>query len=172
MPRGGARSRSGPPPAEHSQKKDREAARTAKGQVKPKVIDDGEWLTLPREGRTANPPAWPLTQASKRERVLWRALWKKPQGLAWELLGLEYSVAVHARTLARAEEGDSAIGLVNLVRLQSDGLGLTPVGLSMVKWRIARPGAMGSSEGATSAAAAPRSSGESIKNRFKLVAGG
>lgn len=140
MPKGGIRANNGPAPAEHSQAKDRAAARIARGlppkTIKAMVIDDGEWLMLPREGRSGNPPAWPLTKASARERDLWRRLWKRPIALGWERVGAEHQVAMYVRTLVRAEDRESPIGLSNLVRLQQDGLGLTSIGLRMLKWRI------------------------------------
>lgn len=174
MPRGGARSSSGPPRAEVSQRNDREAARRAKG-LPSRVIDDGEWLTLAREGRTANPPAWPLTLASGRERALWRLLWKRPQALGWELVGAEHQVAVYVRSLVRAEEAESPIGLMNVVRLQQHELGLTAGGLRALKWRIARPSQVHapSSSGAGEVPAAGVKVGKSPKERmgFRLVGG-
>lgn len=146
MPKGGIRANNGPAPAEHSQAKDRAAARIAKGlppkTTKATVIDDGEWLTLPREGRTGNPPAWPLSKASARESDLWRRLWKRPVALGWERVGSEHQVAMYVRTLVRAEDRESPIGLSNLVRLQQDGLGLTSIGLRMLKWRIGQASKM------------------------------
>lgn len=166
MPRGGARPGTGPAPAEHSQKKDRAAKRAAKGLA---VIDDGEWLVLPREGRSSNAPAWPLSTASKREQLVWRREWKRPQALGWERTGISVDqVAVYVRTLVRAEEPDSAIGLLNLVRMQQDGLGLSAVGMRMLRWKIGQ--VKKATTGEPGAPAAPRPvPGVSPKERLKLV---
>jgi len=99
------------------------------------TVADGETL-LPARGRPGNPPAWPLSRASKRERELWRRAWRRPQALVWEQLGVEELVAFYVRTLARAEAPDSAIGLGTQVRQLADSLGLTPAGLRMHRWRI------------------------------------
>lgn len=161
-PRPGA----GRPPAKESRAKDRAAARAAKTQAP--VVDDGDWLLLPREGRRAKPPAWPLTKASARERVLWIRQWKRPQALAWERLGLDEQVAVYVRTLARAEESDSAIGLSNLVRMYQDGLGLSAAGMRMLRWKIAS-GHAGPVEVPVPASKSPS---VSPKERLRLVSDG
>lgn len=131
MGRGGIRAGAGRPPQEQSRARDR-----AKKKGQAPVIDDGEWLVLPREGRTANPPAWPLSAWTKRESELWRRQWKRPQSLGWERAGLDETVAMYVRTLAEAEEPGSAIGLKNLVRQQQDALGLTAPGMRMLRWKI------------------------------------
>lgn len=171
MASGGSRPGAGRPPAEHSRAKDRAAARAAKG--KPVVIDDGTWLTLPHEGRGGNPPAWPLSVASKRERDVWRRLWKTPEALGWDRTGSDYQVALHVRTLVRAEQPESPIGISNLVRLQQAELGLTPGGKKTLRWRVGRP--------PHAQAAAPEppkpepapvskfSTGRSPKDRMRLV---
>lgn len=146
---GGARPGSGPPPAEHSRRKDR-AAKAARREPaskaptvargKPMVLDDGEWLTLPREGRTSNAPAWPLTKASSREMVLWRREWKRPQALAWELRGVSAdTVAFYVRYMAEAEKVEATVGTRNLVARYAAELGLTAAGMRMLRWKIAKP---------------------------------
>lgn len=93
---------------------------------------------MPFEGRGGNPPAWPLSMASKREREVWRQLWKLPQAIAWEMRGSTFQVALHVRMLVRAEDVESPIGASNLVRLQQHELGLTPPGMATLKWKVAR----------------------------------
>jgi hypothetical protein len=134
MPSGGIRSGAGRPPQEHSRRLDRAAA---KGQVA--VVNDGDWLTLPKEGRKGNPPAWPFpTRATKAERDLWRSLWKLPQALGWERAHQHHQVALYVRTLVRAQDPESPIGLTNSTRQLQDSLGLSEAGLRMLRWRIGR----------------------------------
>jgi hypothetical protein len=57
MAKGGARARPGRP--------DPQALRRDR--------DDGDWTTLPAEGRKGKPPKWPLTKATARERRCGRA---------------------------------------------------------------------------------------------------
>lgn len=90
-------------------------------------------------GRPGNPPAWPLTKASARERELWRRLWKSPQALGWEWSGVEpLTVALFVRRLAVAESPEATTSGANLVRQQADGLGLSAPGMRMLRWRVAR----------------------------------
>lgn len=120
--RGGARSRSGPAP-------DPNALRREK--------DGNEWVVLPAEGRPGNPPAWPLPTADKRERELWRVMWRKPQAIMWERNGQHLDVALYVRRFAEAEVPDSPVALSTLVRQMQDALGLSVPGLRANRWRIA-----------------------------------
>lgn len=54
MPRGGARPVSGPPPDPNALRRDRPS-------------DQATWTTLPAEGRTGEPPEWPLLDVQPRE---------------------------------------------------------------------------------------------------------
>lgn len=123
MPKGGARSRSGPAPDPTALRRERDA---------------GEWTILPAEGREGAPPDWPLTEANEREAELWSVLWRKPQALMWERFGQEVEVALYARRLAEAEEPKSFVNLSTLVRQMSDSLGLTTPGMRANRWRIDR----------------------------------
>lgn len=124
MPKGGARTRSGPPPDPNALKRERDA---------------GEWTILPAEGREGATPDWPLTEQSVREVVLWERLWRMPQALMWERYGQEFEVALYVRRLAEAEKPDSAVVLSTLVRQIADSLGLTTPGMRSNRWRIDRP---------------------------------
>lgn len=145
MPKGGARTRSGPPPDPTSQKS-----------------MDGDWVLLPVAGRTDPPPAWPLPTQSDRESAIWDALWVKPQAIEWSRLGQEHYVGIYVRRLAEAEVADSAVNLSTLVRQMSDELGLTVAGMLRNRWRLERPDDAGSKAPATSSA----------RNRLKVVSGG
>lgn len=128
MPSGGARSRSGPPPDPNALRRDRK--------------DDGEWLTLPAEGRDGDPPTWPLAvfasqlEQNEREQVIWAEMWRKPQAVAWERLGLAYEVALMVRRMVEAERPGSHTSTGTLVRQMMDSLGLTTPGLRSNRWKL------------------------------------
>lgn len=124
MPKGGARSRSGPAPDPEALRRERDA---------------GEWTILPAEGRQGATPDWPLLGQSDRETELWDRLWKMPQALMWERYDQELEVALYVRRLAEAELPDSAVNLSTLVRQMADSLGLTSPGMRANRWRIDRP---------------------------------
>jgi len=118
--RGGS-SNSGPAPDPNALRRERDA---------------GDWHRLPAAGRTEPAPAWPLTQATKRENAHWIREWTRPQAVMWERMGLAVEVAMYVRTLARAEQPDSPVSLGTLVRQQQEALGLSLPGLARQKWVI------------------------------------
>lgn len=118
---GGARVRSGPPPDPNALRRER---------------DKGEWRTLPAAGRTGDPPVWPLTRQTARERDLWAAEWQRPQAVAWEDLGMAQQVALYVRTLVDAERPKATVASRTLVRQFWDALGLSVAGLRSNRWRI------------------------------------
>src|SRR4051812_18061018 len=101
MPSGGARRSSGPAPDPNALRRDRK--------------DDGEWVTLPREGFTGDIPRFPLADAAGAETDLWTVLWRKPQGFMWEKLGLEYEVAAYVRAFLESVEFEASAGLKTAV---------------------------------------------------------
>jgi hypothetical protein len=123
MPKGGARTRSGPAPDPTALRRERDA---------------GEWTILPAEGREGATPAWPFENQSVREAVLWVKMWAKPQALMWERYGQELEVALYVRRLAEAEKPESSVVLSTLVRQMADSLGLTTPGMRGNRWRIDR----------------------------------
>ncbi|MGW1102721.1 hypothetical protein [Streptomyces sp. NPDC002540] len=123
MPKGGARTRSGPAPDPTALRRERDA---------------GEWTILPIEGRQGATPEWPLTTQADREADLWDDLWCKPQALMWERYGQHIEVALYVRRLVEAEERGSAAVLTTLVRQMADSLGLTTPGMRGNRWRIDR----------------------------------
>lgn len=152
MPKGGARSRSGPAPDPTALRRERDA---------------GEWTILPAEGREGSAPDWPLTEPSEREFELWVALWRKPQALMWERFGQEVEVALYARRLAEAEEPKSFVNLSTLVRQMSDSLGLTTPGMRANRWRIDRV-----DSGETGLAKPAVAATNSARARLRAVPGG
>lgn len=152
MAKGGARARSGPAP-------DPEALRRER--------DEGDWIDLPAEGRRGRAPAWPLTQATARERKLWTREWKRPQAVMWERNGQEVEVALYVRAVAAAELLGATAAARSLVLRYQEALGLSLPGLARNRWRIA-----------TSSQPQPRRSNgrapapASARKRFKVVTGG
>lgn len=123
MPRGG-HAASGPAPDPNALRRNRPS-------------DAAGWKTLPAEGRTGEPPEWPLSEATPRELVLWDELWAKPQAVVWEDLGQDLEVALFARTLAEAEKPDARVDVKKMVRPYLDSLGLSVSGMLRNRWRIA-----------------------------------
>lgn len=150
MPKGGARTRSGPAPDPTALRRERDA---------------GEWTILPVEGRQGATPAWPLTDQSAREAELWEALWRKPQALMWERYDQGLEVALYVRRLVEAEEPKSAVVLSTLVRQLADSLGLTTPGMRSNRWRIDQ-------EAATVRPAAAAVVPNSARARLRAVPGG
>jgi hypothetical protein len=150
MPSGGARTRSGPAPDPNALRRDRDA---------------GEWVTLPAEGRTTDPPMWPLVNPSGRELALWRLLWEKPQAVQWERNGQELEVALYVRNLTVVEQPGSPVNAGTLLRQQSESLGLTTLGLRANRWRIG--GTSAAAPAGSKDAAAPKRS--SARSRLTVV---
>ena len=122
MASGGARARSGPPPDPNALRRNRE----------------GEWTTLPAEGRQGPEPRWPLAgEPTPREAYVWRDMWRKPQAVMWEKNGQEYEVALFVRKLVEAEAPLASATLSTLVRQMMDSLGLTIPGMRANRWKLA-----------------------------------
>lgn len=150
MPKGGARTRSGPPPDPN--------ALTSK---------DG-WTVLPTSGRPGRAPAWPLHPGpTARERQVWNRVWKKPQALLWELRGQEDLVGLYVRRFVEAEQRDTKVTLSTLVRQLADELLLTNGALLRERIKIGTPSAK-----TAAAQATPTSGRPTAKDRLTLVAGG
>lgn len=153
MPKGGARSRSGPPPDPNALRRERDGA---------------EWRYLPPEGRKGRPPAWPLpTAASSAELELWKALWRLPQAIAWEAAHREIEVALHVRAIRRAESRYATAGDGALVVRQQTELGLNEGGMRHNRWRVGAPPAARPERAATGTEGR-----RSAKDRFQLIDGG
>lgn len=121
MPKGGARTRSGPAADPSSL---RQVARA------------DEWIRLPRSGRSGPAPRFPLREETVRESELWDDLWSRPQAVEWERQHQELEVALFVRRLAEAESAEAAVNLGTLVRQMSDSLGMTTPGMRANRWVI------------------------------------
>lgn len=127
MPRGGARTKSGPAPDPNALRRSRK--------------DDQDWVTLPAEGRDGDLPEWPMLAnpeqlLAEREHKLWANLWTKPQAVQWEIASLEYEVAMYVRRAVEAELPGAAAGLGTLVLRMADNLGITPQGMNANRWKL------------------------------------
>lgn len=154
MPKGGARSRSGPAPDPDALRRDRKS-------------DAASWTTLPSEPRTGEPPTWPLSEPTERESELWVRFWRKPQAVLWERNQQSFEVAMHVRCFAEAEERSASTSLRTLVRQQADALLLTLPAMHSARVRIS------SDELAPKRVVQRREDDRpSVRDRLKAVAGG
>jgi hypothetical protein len=153
MPKGGARTRSGPAPDPNALRRERDA---------------GEWTILPAEGRQGATPEWPLTEQDLREAELWERLWQMPQALMWERYGQDLEVALYVRRLVEAEARESSVALSTLVRQLADSLGLSTPGMRANRWRIDRGDEEQEMPGGPKRPAAP----SSARARLRAVPGG
>ena len=152
MPKGGARSRSGPPPT--------------RGAIRNGRNGDSGWTHLPA-GREGDPPAWPLGgRPAKFEAEQWAKEWARPQAVMWERRGWEVQVAIYVRTL-RAAASPKANGttLTNLMR-QMVNLGLTDDGLARLRWILP------DDVSETAKAAPKRPPTSSARERMRVIEGG
>lgn len=127
MARGGARNRSGPPPAEDSGRSD------ARGVV---------FTALPSEGSKRKPPPWPLFPnpieiAAGLELDRWAEIWKSPQAVAWHAQRWRWlTIAQYVRMAVHVELAGKAADVTAMIRL-ADQIGFTPAGLKENGWKIA-----------------------------------
>lgn len=153
MPKGGARSRSGPAPDPNALRRERDGA---------------EWRYLPVEGRPGKPPVWPLpSQPRAAELDLWKALWRLPQAVAWEATHREIEVALHVRAVYRAQLPWARSGDGTLVVRQQSELGLTEDGMRRNRWRLGAAPPKRQERQATGTEGR-----RSARDRFQLIDGG
>jgi hypothetical protein len=123
MASGGPRARSGPAPSLTAARRERKS--------------DGEWVTLPAQGRQGPPPEWPLTAPTERELELWEREWRRPQAIMWEQNGQEVEVALYVRRLAEVELPESPVTAGQLVKQMQEALGISLPGMLRNRWKIA-----------------------------------
>ena len=118
MPKGGARTKSGPAPS---------LARVRS--------QHSDWVTLPAGGYEGSVPVWPFPKGSTRERAVWAKLWRRPQAAAWVLLAVwPGDVALFVRLSVLAEDGD--LKAASEARQWNDRLGLNPDAMLRKRWKI------------------------------------
>lgn len=152
MTKGGARSRSGPPPDPNALRRNRAA-------------DVAGWTVLPLEGRTEPAPEWPAPDQTPREAELWLEMWATPQSIIWERDGLRHYVAMFVRLLAEAEVEKASAENRKTVRMMYADLYLTSDAMARARIRIARDETAEKRE----TKAAPKRS--SARDRLKVVDG-
>lgn len=96
-----------------------------------------ELLALPSEGRKGDSPKWPLSAPNAAEKRIWAELWVTPQAVMWERLGWVRTVAKYARAEVEAEQRGATSGARAEARQLEDRLGLTPLAMLRLRWRIA-----------------------------------
>lgn len=153
MPSGGARSRSGPKQDPNALRRDRK--------------DDAGWTTLPAEGRPGAAPAWPLTQATPREKVLWERWWARPEALIWEADGSIDYVALTVRMFAEAEVTKASAENRKTVRLMMADLYMTRDAKDRARIRVAADEVAEKRE-----ERAPAKRATSARDRMTVVSGG
>lgn len=151
MTSGGARARSGPAPDPMALRRQRK--------------DDAQWTSLPAEGRAAEAPEWPLTEATPRELVLWARWWRKPEALLWESDGSIDYVALTVRMFAEAEVTKASAENRKTVRMMMADLYLTRESKDRARIRVVADEVAEKRE-----TSAPRRS--SARDRMKVVPGG
>lgn len=78
-----------------------------------------------------------LEAQQQLEEELWRDLWKTPQAVMWQQMKWTREVAQYVRFKARAEAGD--LDSAKESRQLADRLGLTPLAMLRLRWKIAEP---------------------------------
>jgi hypothetical protein len=151
MPSGGARARSGPAPDPNALRRDRKS--------------DGEWLTLPSEGRVGDVPAWPFEQSNARELSLWSSLWSKPVAIIWQRDQQFEYVAMYVRTFVEAEERGASAAYRTLVRQMAGELLLTIPAMLAARVKIA-------ADEVAEKRDVPKSRPKSARDRMKVVSDG
>lgn len=123
MPRGGARNRSGPQADPSSERSEQRGL---------------QFKLLPREGFSGRVPAFPLPNATARERAVWKTLWRTPQAAMWNVERWRMpTVGLYCRTMVRCEDPEVMVGAIAQLHRLGDQLGLTPAGLKENGWRLA-----------------------------------
>jgi hypothetical protein len=69
-------------------------------------------------------------------------LWATPHAVAWEELGWARTVARYCRLVLEAEKKDAKVTLLGEVRQMEDRLGLSPMAMLRLRWRIDTEGSV------------------------------
>jgi hypothetical protein len=98
------------------------------------------WTVLPAEGRTGNPPKWPLSKMVARELSTWRKLWAMPAAVEWQRLGLVDQVARYCRVKVRAEQVDAPVVVMAECRHLETVFGIGSANMAKLRRRLAGDG--------------------------------
>ena len=95
-----------------------------------------DFVSIPATGNQQPAPAWPLdNEPARAELDMWQQLWTTPQATMWESMHIERVIARYVVVTCLAEETQQA-GLLTEVRQMEDRLGLTPLSLQKLQWKI------------------------------------
>ncbi len=95
-------------------------------------------VKLPAEGRAAPPPPWPMaTEPTDAEAAVWADLWRLPQAIAWERMGIARVVARYCRLLVACESPGATAARHAQATALEDRLGLSPKAMRLLLWEIA-----------------------------------
>ena len=101
-----------------------------------KTGNAAEFVSIPATGYTGSVPGWPLdTEPARAELDMWQQLWTTPQATMWATMSIERVIARYVMVTCLAEETQQA-GLLTEVRQLEDRLGLTPLSLQKLQWKI------------------------------------
>lgn len=124
MPKGGARTNSGPRPDPNSRTSERK----------------GYTLTaLPAAGFSGDVPALTdyMPDATDRHETIWSELWSTPQACAWSLERWRWPIVADlVRCIVRAEDPESPASWQTPIRQLREDLGLSWSGLRANGWAI------------------------------------
>ena len=95
-----------------------------------------DFVSIPAAGYTGSVPGWPLdTEPARAELDMWNSLWTTPQATMWASMHINHVIARYVMVTCLAEETQQA-GLLTEVRQMEDRLGLTPLSLQKLQWKI------------------------------------
>ena len=95
-----------------------------------------EFISIPAAGNQQPAPAWPLdAEPARAELDMWQQLWTTPQAAMWASMHIERVIARYVMVTCLAEQTQQA-GLLTEVRQMEDRLGLTPLSLQKLQWKI------------------------------------
>lgn len=122
MPKGGARSRSGPEPDPQALRRER---------------DKEQWTRLPKEC-PLDVPEWPIEfgELSMDEQATWDRLWRTPQAVLWHRDGMIDIVCTYLRALMSATQKHPGPGVLTALRLYSSELLLSTSALRRERFYI------------------------------------
>lgn len=93
-------------------------------------------MTLPVEGFGGEAPDFPLTEATAGELAFWDELWRKPQAVMWDRLGLHWEVAAYVRAFLESTGRESSAGLKTAVLRMAAEIGLSLPGMHSLRWKF------------------------------------
>ena len=101
-----------------------------------KTGNAADFVSIPATGYTGSVPEWPLdTEPARAELDMWNSLWTTPQATMWASMHIEHVIARYVMVTCLAEQTQQA-GLLTEVRQMEDRLGLTPLSLQKLQWKI------------------------------------